>query len=344
MSAPRAESADSSVRIALVGLGDIGLRAHLPALQRHPAVRVAALVDPAPERRDAARHLAADGESTRVHDALADVLADSDAVVLATPPWVTAQLSAQALAAGCFVLAEKPVAVSSDEALSAFRGLSVEQRGRFQAGYTYRHDPALERLRQWMRRGRLGASLVVRAHIFDEARESSDPEHTGRVLAALEHGSPLLHDGAHLVDWLDYLIDAPLEQIADAWAIKTRPDVPAPNLTGARLVYADGTVVLAEVGWWTARLPAARVEVLGDRGLAVLDGNTFDLRIDGEDGYETFVDPADRITRCFDRQLNRFLALVRGDPVDVPGVSHAVECLKMIERIDRVGRGEGAFT
>ena len=42
------------ISVALVGLGDIGVGAHLPALLRHPEIEVAALVDPEPGRVTAA--------------------------------------------------------------------------------------------------------------------------------------------------------------------------------------------------------------------------------------------------------------------------------------------------
>jgi predicted dehydrogenase len=331
------------VRIALVGLGDIGLGAHVPALLRNPAVRVTALVDPDPARREAALRVLPDPGSVRLWSTLEDALDDpgTNAIVLATPPWVTHRLSALALAAGRFVLAEKPVAVSSQELIDTFADVSAAQQARFQAGYTYRHHPAMERLRQWLRDGRLGAPVVVRAHLFDESRDPQDAAHTERVLAALNHGSPLLHDGAHLVDWLAYLLGAPLQDVADAWALRTCDEVPSANLTGARLVYADGTVVLAEVGWWTARLPVSGIEILGDRAHAVLRGKSFELSIDGEDGSETFAEPGGMMHPSFDRQLERFVALVRGEPVEVPGVGHAIACLEAIERIDgAVGKAE----
>ena len=92
------------VQVALVGLGDIGLGAHLPALRRHPDVDVAAVVDPVAERA-----LATGLESVDLADVLAS---DLTAVVLATPPWVTPDLAVRCLQAGKYVLAEKPVATS----------------------------------------------------------------------------------------------------------------------------------------------------------------------------------------------------------------------------------------
>ena len=45
------------VRIALVGLGDIAVRAHLPAILRERRAELVALVEPDPGRREAAAGL-----------------------------------------------------------------------------------------------------------------------------------------------------------------------------------------------------------------------------------------------------------------------------------------------
>ena len=102
---------DAALRIALVGLGDIAVRAHLPALAREPRAALVAAAD-IEEKRLAA---APDGvrRTTDVVSVLTDP--DVDAVVIATPPAVTAGLVRTALEAGKWVLAEKPLGLSVAE-------------------------------------------------------------------------------------------------------------------------------------------------------------------------------------------------------------------------------------
>jgi predicted dehydrogenase len=312
--------------VALVGLGEIGRTAHLPALRRHPIATPVLIVDPAPERRALA------GEVPTAPDIDA-VLADDSirAVVLATPPWVTTPLAARILATGRYVLAEKPIAVSS-VAAKPLLDLDTQDARRLQVGLTYRHDPALALLRSWLAAERLGSPLLVRAHIYDEARSSS--EHDERIVETLQHGSPAVHEGAHLFDWLRFLIGDPLA-VDDAWGLHTVADLPAPNLTGARLSYPDGATVLVEFGWLTDRLPRCELSFLGPRGLAVLDGFTFGLRLETADGSETPQFQGDRTTRSFDRQLDRFVALALGAvEAPSPNLEDALAALDIGERID----------
>lgn len=317
------------MRIAIVGLGDIGLGAHVPALRRHQEIDLVLGVDRSADRR---RLLAADGVPTAAEFAAVPA-AEVDGVVLATPPWVTPALAVEAAQAGLFVLAEKPVATSV-EAAARYDELTVEQRRRIQVGLTYRHSPAIQQLRAWIADGSLGGPLLARAHIYDEQLRPDDPEHTARITATLGHGSPVVHEGAHVFDWLSHLFGGQPVRVDDRWSISTRQGLPAPNLTGARLSYPHGHRALVEFGWFTDALPRCELSVLGDRALAVLDLATFGLTLHtGSDEVSlTFGDePA---AQCFDLQVQRFADLISGlIEVAEPSLDDGVDALRTAQWI-----------
>ncbi|MEU4197722.1 Gfo/Idh/MocA family oxidoreductase [Kribbella sp. NPDC026611] len=325
------------MRVGLAGLGDIGLGAHLPALRRHPAVRLVQVADPDPDRRSAfTARSAGRADDVRVVAELAP--GGLDGVVLATPPWVTPELVVRYAQAGLFVLAEKPVATSV-EAAAIYEQLDDEQRQRVQVGLTYRHDPAIQQLKTWIDDGTLGTPVLVRAHIYDEVFRPADVEHTARITATLAHGTPVVHEGAHLFDWLSHLLGGRPESLDDAWARRTRGDLQAPNLTGARLSYPSGHQALVEFGWFTAALPRCELTVLGDRGLATLDGFTFDLRLTTADGDRQVHFPGDRMTRCFDRQVQRFIDLYDGTrKTGDPSLDDGIAALHTAQLVARSAR------
>jgi myo-inositol 2-dehydrogenase/D-chiro-inositol 1-dehydrogenase len=253
--------------------------------------------------------------------------------VLATPPWVTPELVVRCAQAGLFVLAEKPVATSI-EAAGGYDELDEDQRRRVQIGLTYRHDPALEQLAAWIEDGTVGTPVLVRAHIYDEAFRPANTEHAARITATLAHGSPVVHEGAHVFDWLTHLLGGPPESLDDAWSAATRPGLPAANLTCARLSYPGGHLALVEFGWFTAALPRCELSVLGDRGLAVLDGFTFDLTLTTADGARTVRFPGDRTTRCFDRQVQRFVELYDGTrKAGEPSLDDGIAALRTAQHV-----------
>jgi predicted dehydrogenase len=117
---------DAALRIALVGLGDIGVRAHLPALAREPRAALVAVADIEEERLDAAP------KDVRRTTDVASVLTDPgvDAVVIATPPAATAGLVRTALDGGKWVLRRsrsgcrwrrRPTSAKPQERPSGFR-------------------------------------------------------------------------------------------------------------------------------------------------------------------------------------------------------------------------------
>jgi len=324
-----------SPALALAGLGDIGLHAHLPALLRNPAVRIAGVVDPRAER------LASLCGAFPTYTDLAPVLDDPDVrgVVLATPPWVTTGLIGTVTASGRYVLAEKPVATTV-AAAESLRALVPARRRLVQVGLTYRHDPAMRLLRQWIADGRLGGPLLVRAHIYDERRSTADAAHSARIETTLAHGLPVVHEGAHVFDWLRYLLGGPPVGVEDAWSLSTRAGLPGANQCGARLIYPQGTVVLVEFGWLTDALPRCELSFLGDRGHVVLDGTTFAMRLHTAAGVERVEFEPDRTTRCFDKQLNRFVELVNGERVlPEPDLDDALAALELCERVAALASG-----
>ncbi|HEX4704890.1 MAG TPA: gfo/Idh/MocA family oxidoreductase, partial [Pseudonocardiaceae bacterium] len=217
--------------------------------------------------------------------------------------------------------------------------LPVEQRSRLQPGLTYRHDPAMAVLSSWIENRELGTPLLIRAHIYGEPRrdgdsDADDSDYRRRILATMAHGSPIIHEGAHVLDWLTYLMGAAAEHITDAWCLRTEDHLRNPNITGARLSWADGSVALVEIGWWTGAQPHCEIGVLGQVGYAVLDCATFRLERHTAAGTEVVEFPGDRTSRCFDRQLARFVELIRGDRSTAePGLDDAVATLELLERI-----------
>ena len=129
---------------------------------------------------------------------------------------------------------------------------------------------------------------------------------------------PVVQEGAHVFDWLTFLLGAGPERVADAWAVRTSAEFAAPNLCGARLEYPGGHSALVEFGWLTPELPRCELSVLGSEGYAVLDGVSFELRLTTAAGEEVVNFPGERMDRCFDLQTARFADLVAGRRTSPP--------------------------
>ena len=112
-----------TIRVGIVGLGQIAQVQHIPALTATPGLVLAAVANPVP---------APVPDGVALHASLAAMLeADGiEAVAICTPPQVRYGLAMQALAAGKHVLLEKPPAATPAEATAlgreaARRGLTL---------------------------------------------------------------------------------------------------------------------------------------------------------------------------------------------------------------------------
>ena len=319
---------DSVLRVGLVGLGDIAVRGHLPALARNPRTSLTAASDVDAER------LAAAPTGVRATTDAASIFADRDvdAVVIATPPSATSGLVRAALEAGKWVLAEKPLGLSVAETAAVRDAPGASER--LQIGLTYRHHPAVDRLRVIVASGALGRPLLIQAAICDEpANPHHDPRGYARRLRSLESIPPIVSDGIHACDRINYLLgEAPVEVMG--WSLRTDPTYATANVNGGVLVYASGTVARLEVVWLTPVLPRSQFVVTGPHGLATLDPPTFRLTVELADGTkETIEPPGDKREVCFALQLERFVdACLAGRP-PVPGLDEAIASLELAERI-----------
>jgi myo-inositol 2-dehydrogenase/D-chiro-inositol 1-dehydrogenase len=316
------------LRIGLIGLGDIATRAHLPAIEREPGVSLVAVADVDEERlADAPRGVPATTDASAV---LADP--DVDAVVVATPPSATAAVVRAALDAGKWVLAEKPLGLSVSETGAVREAVGAAER--LQIGLTYRHHPAVDRLRELIASGALGRPLLLQAAICDEpADPGGDPLGYARRLRSLERIPPVVSDGIHACDRFNYLLgEAPVE--VTGWSLRTDPAYATANVNGGVLTYADGTVARLEVVWLTPVLPRSQFVVTGPKGLATLDPPTFRLTVELADGTtEELEPPGDKTEVCFSLQLERFVDAWRAGRPPVPGLDEAVASLELAERV-----------
>jgi predicted dehydrogenase len=287
-------------------------------------------VEPDAKRRRSAARLA---PGVPAVETLEGVLSDPsiDAVVLATPSWVTAGLAEAALEAGKYVLAEKPLAPTLAGQLQfRYRPAAAE---RLQIGLTYRHHPAIDRLRQLVSAGAFGRPLYIQASVCDERSDpATDEVHYARRRLALEYGPPMIFDGIHRCDQLN-LILGELPVAVAGWALTSSPEFASPNVNGAVLTYADGTIARLEVIWLYPSLPPSQFVVTGPRGRAILDPPTFalDLELDGR--REVVPPPGNKNELCFALQLERFVTACAERVPPTPGIGEALAASELCERI-----------
>lgn len=140
---PRETPTVQTVRVGVIGVGGMGTF-HARTLAGFAGVEVVAVADPA-DANTARLH---DELGCRTHDdpmelATAD---DLDGVVIASPDETHADLAIAAIAQDMFVLCEKPLATTVDDAMRVVAAESATERRLVQLGFMREFDPAHRQL------------------------------------------------------------------------------------------------------------------------------------------------------------------------------------------------------
>lgn len=207
----------STLRIGVIGVGEMGKR-HAENLRRLvPEARLVAVADANPER---ARLVAQELEIEHYYDRVEAMLEQKDlqAVVIATPDKFHAGAVQLAAAAGKDILCEKPLAVTmedADVALDAVRKAHV----RLQVGHMRRYDPAYGDAKKRIEAGEIGELVIFKAIGRDRDAPSLS------YYEANLNGMLFLNSTIHEFDLARWLMNDEVAELHSYATVLTRPEV-----------------------------------------------------------------------------------------------------------------------
>jgi UDP-N-acetylglucosamine 3-dehydrogenase len=245
-------------RVGVVGTGVMG-RNHARVLRE---MRDVELVGVADSNLDAASQVAG-FHATRGYGSLEELLKKEkpEAVTIAVPTENHHRAVMEALAAGCHVMVEKPIAATLGEAgelvaaaRSANRVLAV--------GHIERYNPAVLELKRRLDEGQLG-----RAYQFDAQRLGPFPQRIRDVGVVIDLAT-------HDLDLMRFLTGSEIVRVYAETRRKvhtTRED-----MVSGLVRLADGSVGLLQINWLTPT-KIRQMTVTGERGMFRADYLTQDL-------------------------------------------------------------------
>lgn len=269
-------------RVALVGLG-MAVTPHARSLLdlKH-RVQVAYAYSPSQERRKSFAERFAFPQCNQLETILQDRTVD--AVLLLTPPNTHLELVSRCTAAGKHVLLEKPLEISTARAEQLVQACRNMKLG---VVLQHRFRPAAEKLRE--RLPDLGPIVSASAAI-PNWRPQSYYDQPGRGTRARDGGGVLLTQGIHTLDlFLSYTGEA--AEVKSFSATTPVHRMETEDLAVAAVRFKSGA--LGVVHATTSAYPgfAERIELIGTKGTALLEGTSLKLNIQGEEPLE-FSTPA----------------------------------------------------
>jgi len=202
---------DREIRAAHIGIGNRGTSL-LKQVLGQPGVKVRALCDTDPGKRDAAQTLAQrdNPKSYADYRQVLD-LSDVDAVVIATPCDLHAEMAVAALQAGKYVYCEKPAGVTPEQVASLLKA-AKKARTWLQIGQQLRYYPSIrESMRQLHEVGAIGTPFVIKAQRHSTPPEAGkERERPAWYLDVKRSGDLIVENAVHNLDVCN-------------WAARSRP-------------------------------------------------------------------------------------------------------------------------
>lgn len=332
---------NTTLRIGVVGAGANTRAKHIPGLRELPGVEIAAVVNRSPESSvRAARELGIPRMAADWRELVA--APDIDAICIGTWPYLHAEISLAALAAGKHVLTEARMAMNAIEAEAMVAGLAAAQVRRpgivaqiVPSPITFAYDRTVQALLAGGVLGELRAVDIVNANAA-----LADPRKPITWRQRFEwSGVNTQTLGIHyeaVLRWLDR--DATVESATAQTMTRERPDetgrlvpVTVPDRVTIAGRYADGARLSALFSGVETGPARNEITVTGTRGRLRLDLLADVLWLQPEGGVEQRVeiDPAKRDNWRVEAD---FVASIRtGAPVRLTDFSTGLRYMRFTE-------------
>lgn len=319
------------IRMAVLGCGTITKGEHLPAILRNSQVELVVLVDANKER--AAKLIRSTGLKCRAATDYRAILPEVDAILNALPNHLHAPVTLEAIEAGLHVLCEKPLAIHSEHARAC--SAAATRKGVVLAvGMNRRFEDNHQLLRVLLEEKSLGVLKEYEWQMggpFDWNSASafyfSKAQAGGGVL--LDYGVHLLDS---LVDWFGPVNEVKCED--DDWGSGIESNVQLSLQHTGPYGAIRGRVRLSRTYALTNRLLVrgtdAQVELPVETPQSVILHRT----LHGRTVTDTLSFNSEKRSSesSFDRQLDNFVASIRGKETPRIDGAKATYVLELIER------------
>ena len=244
----------STIRVGVIGLGQIALKAHLPGYANANGCQITAIHS---LREDHAKTVAKQYGIPHIYKDTDRLLESKevDAVSICTPNFTHAEIAISALKNGKHVLVEKPMAMNRNEALAMIqtakkykRILMVHQNMRF--------DPAIRTAEKLLTKGTIGDIFAVKSSLTHKGPQAWSEKANWFFDKKKSGGGALMDLGPHVFDTLSFLLNDQAVVVgavaADGRKVrlsKGMAPVQTDVHTSCLLRFRKGAIGMINVGW-----------------------------------------------------------------------------------------------
>ena len=267
-------SAVEPLRIAVVGFGKLGLL-HAALANAVPSAKLAAVVDSTPMMLDALKAYMPD---VRVYGDYRALLNEGavDAVVIATPTQLHVPIAVDCVSAGLPILIEKPLSVSSAQALPLLEALRIRPVVNM-VGYMGRYIDTFAKAKEIVAIGALGKLQMLRSSMY--VSQLFNPGKGWRYEKDVSGGGVLITQNTHVIDKLLWMF-GDVEDVNGRTVTLYSSTVE--DYCHAMFSFRSGLVGYLDASWSARhyRTPTIAIHVQGSAGTLDVDDDQVRLFLD----------------------------------------------------------------
>lgn len=321
------------LRGALIGLGNIAVRGHVPAYALdgvRSQLKLTSVLDVVEHTREkAAEHLPDAKFYTNLHEMLESQ--PLDFVDICTPPHTHAEYIRTCMAKGLHIVCEKPLAHRYDVAVEL---IDEVRRARvvFMPCHQYKFSPLWSTIHELITTGKLGRVTVAQFNVYrmnaDAGTAAWNPE--WRTNKQQSGGGILVDTGAHYFYLSQYFFGVPRSLAAILRTLKHR-DYGVEDTAMVTLEYDQLLVHLNLT--WAGSSRANSVYIAGTEGNLSYDGTR--LQLTNADGTQEIpmpdVSDKRQYISWYGSLLNSFADRVRAGNIGEDQLCEAINVMKMVD-------------
>ncbi len=193
------------IRVGVIGLGQIAIKAHLPGYLQAAGCQVTALHS---LREQHAKAIAKEFGVPHIYNDCDRLLESKevDAVSICTPNFTHAEIAIKALKEGKHVLVEKPMAINSVEAKAMIQTAKKHKRI-LMVHQNMRFDPAIRTAEKLLRKGMIGDIFAAKSSLTHKGPQEWSEKANWFFDKKKSGGGALMDLGPHVFDTLSFLLN-----------------------------------------------------------------------------------------------------------------------------------------
>ncbi|MEM2935703.1 MAG: Gfo/Idh/MocA family oxidoreductase [Candidatus Bathyarchaeia archaeon] len=210
---------------------------------------------------------------------------DVDVVYVLTPSGLHAEMAVEAARAGKHVITTKPMCVSLKQADAMIRECR-RAKVKLAVDFESRYLPDMLRIRKWIDDGRFGKLILGEARLKWYRSQEYYSTSGWRGTWRYDGGGSLMNQTVHLIDLLQWYM-GPADSVTGRIGVFTH-QIETEDLGAAIINFKNGAVGTVLGTTTCPKDTAFRIEIHGDRGLVITEGNVLHLShfLDGEERTE----------------------------------------------------------